>query len=267
MNEDTGITVHAFIRPGTPGTVGREVLSQIVDLHNFGIVGVGSKIWVNFDIPHAMWLLSDISTFLHVAVVPTAGWVRLTRTSVAWARLAPDTSRNPTFSFTTNDVPMPVQPHDTITVALRNGDPARMRAQFGGTHHAMPNYEISHGQMRAIDFKRGSSVEREPLAQPSEFDVNHAGIRGLDLMSATTGPHMHRVIRRNLPAFTNVLKIEEFYKVQGAQSRISEIADTFTAPIIADIAKLGEVGPFSGYSDDSSDDYVDEQSADASKTD
>jgi hypothetical protein len=256
MSEDTGITIHAFIRPGTPSSAGPAVITQIVDLYNFGVISAGSKIWCNMDIPNALWVLSDISTFLRIVDVPTAGWVRLTRNSIAWGRIARDTSLNPSHGFSAADMPLPVQDHDTITVALRNTDPNRMRAQFGGTHHSMPNFEIARGMMRAIDLKHVGNFKREPLAEPSEFDVNHAGIRGLDLMSATTGPHMHRVIRQNIAAFTTTLLIEEFHKIQAAQNRIAQIAELITSPIVSSIAKLNDVGPFDDYDDE--DHQVDE---------
>lgn len=253
MSEDTGITIHAFIRPGTPSSAGPAVITQIVDLYNFGVIGPGSKIWCNMDIPNALWVLADISTFLRIVDVPTAGWVRLTRNSAVWGRVARDTVANPSHGFSVVDMPLLVQEYDTITVALRNTDTHRMRAQFGGTHHAMPNFEISRGMMRAVDMKNIGTIKREPLEKPSEFDVNHAGIRGLDLMSATTGPHMHRVIRKNIEAFTTTLLVEEFHKIQGAQNRISQITESITSPIIANIAKLKDVGPFGDYEDEDGD--------------
>lgn len=250
MTETSGITVHAFIRPGTPSSAGPAVVTQIVDLYEFGVIGPGSRVWCNLDIPNALWVLSEVSTYLRFVDVPTAGWVRLTHDSVVWGRVAADTTRAPSHGFCTADMPLALQPHDTVTVALRNSDTARMRAQFGGSHHAMHDYEISRGMMRAIDLKMGGRFAKTPPEPPSEFDTHHAGVRGLDLMAATTGPHMHKVIRKNIDAFTTVIDTAEFARIKAAQQRISQIAEKVTDPIVQRISGLSDIGPFAGYDAD-----------------
>lgn len=249
-NGDNTVTVHAFIRPGTPASAGPAVVTQIVDLYEFGVIGPGSRVWCNLDVPNALWVLSDTSTFLRFVDVPTAGWVRLTHDSVAWGRVAIDTTRGPSHGFTAGDMPMPVQPHDTVTVAFRNTDTALMRAQFSGAHHPMRDFEIGHGMMRAIDLKAGGVQRKTPPGPPGQFASNHAGVRGLDLMAATTGPHMHRVIRENLDSFTTVIDAVEFGRIKAAQQRISQIAEVITDPIVQRIAALPDIGPFAGYDDD-----------------
>lgn len=247
---DTGVTVHAFIRPGTPASAGPAVVTQVVDLYEFGVIGPGSTVWCNLDVPNALWVLSDVSTFLRIVDVPTAGWVRLTHDSAVWGRVAIDTTRAPSHGFSTSDMPMSVQAHDTVTVAFRNTDSARMRAQFGGAHHAMHDFEIGRGMMRAIDLKAGGHQTKAAPNAPSQFSSNHAGVRGLDLMAATTGPHMHRVIRENLDAFTTVIDVAEFGRIKAAQQRISQIAEVITDPIVQRIAALKDVGPFTADNDD-----------------
>lgn len=244
MSQSTGVTVHAFIRPGTPASAGPSVVTQIVDLYEFGVLGPGSEVWANLDVPNALWVLSDTSTFLRVVDVPSAGWVRLTRNSVVWGRVSNDTSRSPSHGFSVNDMPLPVQGHDTVTVVFRNTDPARMRAQFGAAHHAMHDYQIEHGMMRAVDLKLNGQ-QRQPVAHDaSQFSRNHAGVRGLDLMACTTGPAMHKVIRENLEAFTTSIDIAEFGRIRAAQQRISQIAEVITDPIVQRIAALRDIGPF-----------------------
>lgn len=249
-DETNGVTVYAFIRPGTPASAGPAVVSQIVDLYEFGVLGPGSKVWCNLDIPNALWVLSDVSTYLRFVDVPTAGWVRLTHETVVWGRVAIDTTRAPRHGFSVDDMSIDVQPHDTVTVALRNCDTARMRAQFGGTHHVMNNYEISHGRMRAIDLKTGGQAMKTPPGPPGQFAINHAGVRGLDLMAATTGPHMHKVIRENLEAFTALIDVANFGRIKAAQQRISQIAESITDPIVQRISTLPDVGPFDSGEDD-----------------
>ncbi|MFA5707532.1 hypothetical protein [Mycolicibacterium sp.] len=248
--ESTGVTVHAFIRPGTPSSAGPAVVTQIVDLYEFGLIGPGSQVWCNLDVPNALWVLSDRSTFLRIVDVPTAGWVRLTHDSAVWGRVAIDTTKSPSHGFNAADMPMPVQPHDTVTVAFRNTDPAPMRAQFGGAHHPMHDFEVSHGMMRAVDLKTGSPSRKARPGPPGQFASNHAGVRGLDLMAATTGPHMHKVIRENLEAFTTVIDASEFGRIKAAQQRISQIAEVITDPIVQRISALRDVGPFIDDDDD-----------------
>lgn len=248
-SETAGVTVHAFIRPGTPASAGPAIVTQIVDLYEFGVIGPGSRVWCNLDIPNALWVLSDTSTFLRFVDVPTAGWVRLTQDSVVWGRVAADTTRSPRHGFSVTDMPLPIQTHDTVTVALRNTDTARMRAQFGGTHHVMHDYEVTHGVMRAIDLKSGGRVSKMPPSKPGQFAFNHAGVRGLDLMAATTGPHMHKVIRENLDVFTSVVNAAEFGRIKAAQQRISQIAEVITDPIVQRTSSLRDIGPFTSYDD------------------
>lgn len=256
MSESTGVTVHAFIRPGTPASAGPAVVTQIVDLYEFGVLGPGSEVWANLDVPNALWVLSDTSTFLRVVDVPSAGWVRLTRNSVVWGRVSNDTSRSPSHGFSVADMPMSVQDYDTVTVVFRNTDTARMRAQFGAAHHAMRDFQIEHGMMRAVDLKLGSTQRRPGASPPSQFARNHAGVRGLDLMACTTGPAMHKVIRENLDAFTAVVDTAEFARIKAAQQRISQIAEVITDPIVQRINALRDVGPFMGEVDDDDDDAV-----------
>ena len=261
---DNAVTVHAFIRPGTPASAGPAVVTQIVDLYEFGVIGPGARVWCNLDVPNALWVLSDISTSLRFVDVPTAGWVRLTHDSVVWGRVAIDTTRGPSHGFTVSDMPMPVQAHDTVTVAFRNTDTARMRAQFGGSHHPMRDFEISHGMMRAIDLKAGGMARKPLPPTPGQFASNHAGVRGLDLMAATTGPHMHRVIRENLDAFTTTIDAAEFGRIKAAQQRISQIAEVITDPIVQRIAALRDIGPFTGYDEDANGDVEGEPAKHAS---
>ncbi len=244
MNEASGITVHAFIRPGTPASAGPVMVTQIVDLYEFGVIGAGSEVWANLDVPNALWVLSDTSTFVRFVDVPSAGWVRLTRSSIVWGRVANDTSRAPSHGFSVSDMPMPVRDYDTVTVVFRNSDSARMRAQFGAQHHAMHDFQIEHGMMRAVDLKSGSAFRTTSPAEPSQFSRNHAGVRGLDLMACSTGPHMHKVIRENLDAFTTVINTGEFGRIKAAQQKISQVAEGITDPIVQRISTLRDIGPF-----------------------
>lgn len=257
-NVDSGVTVHAFIRPGTPTSAGPAVVTQIVDLYEFGVIGPGSRVWCNLDVPNALWVLSDTSMYLTFVDVPVAGWVRLTTNSAVWGRVALDTSRAPSRGFSVRDMPMPVQPHDTVAVAFRNTDTAKMRAQFLGANHPMHDFEISHGMMRAIDLKSNGTARKTPPNPPVQFAANHAGVRGLDLMAATTGPNMHRVIRENLEAFTTVIEVSEFGRIKAAQQRISQIAEVITDPIVQRIAALRDIGPFSGFDEYDGDEVGDD---------
>lgn len=245
-----GVTVHAFIRPGTPASAGPAVVTQIVDLYEFGVIGPGSEVWANLDVPNALWVLGDTSTFLRFADVPSAGWVRLTHSSVVWGRVSLDTTRSPSHGYSVADMPMPLQTYDTVTVAFRNTDAARMHAQFGGSHHPMRDYQIEHGPMRAIDLKPGGTVRRPPISEPSQFSRNHAGVRGLDLMACTTGPSMHRIIRENLDAFTVVIDPSDFSRIRVAQQKINDATVRITDPIVQRIASLRDIGPFIGDAED-----------------
>ncbi|KXO90610.1 Uncharacterised protein (plasmid) [Tsukamurella tyrosinosolvens] len=239
-----GITVHAFIRPSTPPSAGPAVVSRIVDMHDAGILGPGSEVWCNLDVPNALWVLDEVSSFVTMVDVPTAGWVRLTHNSATWGRRSGDTGRGAAHGFSSADMPIPAGPHDTITVLFRNSDRTKMRAQFGAKHHPLHNYEISHGMMRVIDMKTYEDMGRTRPGQPSEWARHHAGTRGIDLMASSTGAHMHKVIRENLDAFTTVIDPSEFERIRAAQQRISQNAERVIDPIIQKISQLDAIGPY-----------------------
>lgn len=236
MTDDSAITLHAYLRPGTPSMAGVAAVAQIADLYESGQLGPGSRVWCNLDVPNALWVLSDISTFVRFVDVPTAGWVRLTKDSTAWARLADDTPGGAAIRYGVKDMPMPVQPHDTVTVAFVNTDPAPMRAQHTGRHHEMINREISHGMMRALDLKVTEC--REPPPPPSDWATGNAITRGLDLMACTSGPETHRVIRDNLDAYTTSIGAEELGRIKATRMRMSQIAEVITDPIAQRVAEL-----------------------------
>lgn len=244
MNEANGISVHVYIRPGTPASAGPTVVTQIVDLYEFGVIGPGSEVWANLDVPNALWVLNDTSTFLRFVDVPTAGWVRMTQGSMVWARVANDTRKSATHGFSVDDMPMPMTDYDTVTVAFRNTDNAKMRAQFGAGHHPMHDYQVEYAGMRAVDLKANRQARRGPLAEPSMFARNHAGVRGLDLMACTTGPHMHKVIRENMDAFTTTIDVMDFDRIRAAQSKIGRVVEGITDPIAQKINALADIGPF-----------------------
>lgn len=249
-SHDGAVTLHMFIRPGTPASAGMPLLSQIAEMYEFGVLGPGSRVWCNLDIPNALWVLSDISTFLRIVDVPTAGWVRLSSNAASWGSVASNIARTPGYSFSTAHMPIEVQPHDTVTVAFRNTDTARMRAMFSQVTHHMDDFEITHKSLRVIDFKTGGFERKQPLGKPSEFDIHYAAVRGLDLLAATTGPAMHKVLRENLESFTAQIDVAEFDRIRSVQQRMAQIAEGVTDPIVQRIAKLEAVGPFQVYTDE-----------------
>lgn len=250
MSTDDGVTLHMFIRPGTPNGAAGAVVSQLAELFEFGLIGPGSAVWANLELPNALWVLSDRSSFLRIVDVPTAGWVRLTTNSASWGNVAMGITKTPGFVFSTNDMPIPAQEHDTVTVAFRNTDATRMRGFYGGNTHEMEDFEITYRAVRAVDFKIGGFQQKAPPQPPNDFDRHHAAIRGLDLMAATTGPAVHRVIRENLDAFTTTVDVEEFDRIRVVQQRMAQIAEGISDPIVHRIAGLDGIGPYRGYLDD-----------------
>lgn len=247
MTDDGAITLHAFIRPGTPTSVASHTLvAQLAELYEFGVIGPGNRVWCNFDIPNALWVLAETSTFLRVVDVPVAGYVRLTRRGMAWGRVARDTTDQVRVRIERNELPIDIQQHDEVTVAFRNGDDTLMRVQHTGDNHDMVDYESYYKGLRVIDFKINGRHRKTPPEQPSEFDRNQAGVRGLDLMCATVGPAMHRFIRENLDAFTNRVDVGEFARIKAAQERLAQLTERVTDPIVHNIADLDSGTLFRG---------------------
>ena len=247
MSNEAPVTLHAWICPGTPPGATTAVMAQLAELYEFGLIGPGSRVWYNADLPNAMWLLSDRSTFLRIVDVPAAGWVYVNADGAYWDRRqesVQDTRRAGRPGLCLEAMPIPVQEHDQVTVAFRNFDPRGMRAKIGRDSLEFEDYEATYRRLRVVDFKIEGVGRKAPLAAPTEFDTSQASIRGLDLMAATTGPAMHKVIRENLAAFTTTIEPIDFAEYDVMRDRAIRYSERFTDPIQARIAGLDGVGPF-----------------------
>lgn len=242
-----GVTAYFFIRPTTPSSARAAAYTQIVEMYESGLIGPGSTVWCNLDVPNGMWVLSDVSQFVRIIDVPTAGWVRITRSGVVWGRLALDTTKNPSHGFNISDMPMPRREYDTVTVAFRNADSTPLRAQFAGGHHPLIDGSIEHHGIRVVDLKTTGALKLPELGPADEFDRDHAGIRGLDLLACSTGPHMHRVIRKHRSAFKVVIDPSDFSRVKSLNSRIAKLAEEVTDPVVQQISQIAEIGSFDGH--------------------
>lgn len=249
--------MHLYIRPGTPPGASEAVVTQLAELYEFGLIGPGSEVWVNVEIPGVLWLLSDRSRYVRIADVPTAGWARLSGKTVSWGNTKPNITKTPGFIFSTSDMPMPAQRLDEVTVALRNTDASRMRAVHSGTTHEMEDFEIVHRSVCVVDLKLGGFMRKAPLAAPSDFDIHYASVRGLDLMAATTGLKTHRVIRDNLDAFTTTIDIDKFDKIHATHQRMGQVSEGITEPVMERINALEEMGSFQGYDEEDAFDTAD----------
>jgi hypothetical protein len=241
MTDDTAVTLHLFIRPGTPPGAAGPVVSQLAELFEFGLIGPGSRVWANLEVPGGMWILSDKSTFVRVVDVPVAGWVRLTRETAAWGRTHRATTESPRKLFSADELPMTLLDRDLITVALRNADPRRMRAVHTGAPQQMRDFEVVHGQMRAVDFKIGGFERKAPLKAPTERDTAHAVLRGIDLLTATEPPDAYGDIADNLDAFTVHIDVDEFERIRAVRQRAAQIAESVVDPIAYRVEQLGIV--------------------------
>jgi len=248
--QDSAVTVHLYIRPGTPPGASEAVVTQIAELYEFGMLGAGSRVWVNIEIPGVMWLLSDRSRYVRIADVPTAGWVRLSGKTVSWGNTRHNITKTPGYVFSTSDMPMPPQPLDEVTVALRNTDKQSMCAMHSGNSQEMQDFEIVHRSVCVVDLKLGGFRRKAKLAQPSDFDIHYASVRGLDLMAATTGLKMHRVIRENLDAFTTTIDVDRFDRIQATHQRMGKVSEGITEPVMERIKALEEMGSFQGFDEE-----------------
>jgi hypothetical protein len=255
---DSAITLHMFIRPGTPAGASETVVRQLAELYEFGLIGPGSEVWVNIEIPGVLWILSDRSSYLHIADVPTAGWVRLSGKTASWGSRRMNIAKAPGYVFSTENMPMPVHPNDSVTVALRNTDATAMRAVHSGAVHEMDDFEITYRSMRAVDFKLGGFMRKEPLKPPSEFDAHYAAVRGLDLLAALDGNAVHRVIRENLDAFTTTIDIDRFDRIRAVHQRMDQVSEAIIEPVVERIKALPQIGMFQGYDDVNIEDTDDE---------
>jgi len=236
------ITLHMFARRDTPSLAGAAVTQQITELIEAGFLGAGSRVWCNLEIPNAMWVLSDCSTFLRIVDVPTAGWVRLTHSSAVWGRTAAATTQAPHHLLNTADLPIPVQPRDLVTVALRNADARLMRAIFDGCPQPVENLTVENRPMRAIDLKPCELVPHPRLREPSEYDRHYAAVRGLDLMAATE-PALHLQICENLDAFTSVIRPEDYERMRSARQRSAQASERIVDPIMQSVQELDFLEP------------------------
>lgn len=237
---DGTITLRAFIRPGTPPSApGSTLIPTIGELYRFGLLGPGSQVWVNFDLPQTMWILSDRSSLLRIVDVPLAGHVRMTSKYMAWSLSYDQAVKSKSNGTARSGARIPVERDampvtlgggDLMTVAFRNADPVPMRAAVANGSKVMENYEYSCYGMRAVDFKVGDIYSREPLASPPESEVYQAHARGMDLLCATSETRLHRKIHENIEALTVRLDPDILDRVKAQQDRINTITENVLAP-------------------------------------
>lgn len=245
--ETNTISAHLFIRPRTQRLVYAELLQRIASLVEAGVLQAGDHIWANLDIPTGIWALTDVSTYIQVVDTPRAGWARIGKSSVRWSRAHRDTAGARQIFSVDNDLPIKPAQYDTYTVCFRNADPKALRGQFdGGTHKASGmHFDFATGSMRVIDLKvSGAAAQRPPHPDPVDFARWHSGLRGLDLLSATTGPGFHEVLRNNESVFTVPIQLDDIAHVQVLHGQIANVADTWVQPVIEGMARLGAIGDF-----------------------
>lgn len=254
-----GVTLYAFLRPGIPAVAGAQAVTQIADLYDFGLIGPGSHVWWNSDWPRAMWILSDVSTFLWVEDVPAAGWARLTKSEVAWGRRYPDVFESPRHFFGIKDMPMPAQDHDHVTVAYRNCDPTALRAQFNGRKQHLEDHKVTHARVSVVDLKTEGLARREtPIGQPGVVETTHAVQRGLSLMTATCGKNrsgqkVAKMIHDNLDSFSQVITVDDFTRIKVSRQRVTQATESITDPLTQRIAALPGFNSVNGQEDEDDD--------------
>jgi hypothetical protein len=244
MTTEAAVTLHLFVRHHTPPAGVSHVITQIAELFEFGLIGLGSRVWVNAEIPGVMWLLSDRATLLRIDDVATAGWCRLTSETAAWGPTIRSTTAPTRRLFSIADLPVEVQDRDLVTLALRNADHSRMRAAFDGRPQEMIDFEATHPhqRMRVVDLKLGGFMRKEPLKVPTDYDTARAVVRGLELLTATA-PDLHHQIAANLPAFTTTISLEQIDRIHGAELRRETVAQGISEPLLERVNQLGLLVP------------------------
>lgn len=177
--------VYMYASADTPSDAATACFLDISELYRMKFLGEDSTVWLNAEAPEAgMWVLTDRSTYVKVYRNTYAGWLRLTRSHVRWARTFNATTRDAIQVLDIRAIPEDTNPVATIVMAHRERG-TRVRV-VGGSAILNPD---AHGvttfdPFSVVDLNNFIPPDRTKTVSP--YEAAHAMINGAAVMACTS---------------------------------------------------------------------------------
>lgn len=210
-------------------------LSTIANLWHMKYLPSDASVWVNGDHPQlGMWVLADTSSHVRVHRSVEAGWARINRSSVRFARSAESTVSRPlaTYSLAETDIGVS-DPNMTILVSHSQTD---KRLQL------LANSKIAHPVNGVVRFDPFTVVDLNHYTAPEHATTNpvlaaDAMVNGVKLMTYGADPDRVQMVKDNIESFVFDVDDKLSERIYGASQQTTKTAQH----IIVQIAqKLGE---------------------------
>jgi hypothetical protein len=216
----------------TPDTAERKLFSptllDLASLWHRGFLDDSSTVWVNADRDSSrFWALTDRSQFVFVIAQPTPGFIRVTKSSVRWARSFDASVDNPVITEDISELPGGVATNVTV-IAKHTCAERPVTVINGGSGKSVPLSEdgtAEIGNVTVIDWPR--FVQR-PLDQPEQYEVVNAELHGIEFLRNTVDPSAAELIRKHMMDYRVEVKPEDFTQINVMLDRI----DTYSQQLI-----------------------------------
>lgn len=191
--------VYMYASADTPREAAASSFIDLSELYRMKFLNDESTVWLNAEAPEAgMWVLTDRSTYVKVYRNTYAGWLRLTRSSVRWARTFNATTRDAVHVLDIRAIPEDTNPVATIVMVHRERG-TRVRV-VGGSAIQNPD---AHGVTTFDPFSvvdLSSYIPPDRTKPVSPYEAAHAMINGAAVMSCTSNDG-GEFIRANMDQF------------------------------------------------------------------
>lgn len=209
-------------------------LSDIAGLWHLKYLPSDATVWINGDHPHlGMWVLSDDSSHVRVRRSVEAGWARINRSSVRFARSAEATVNRPLATYSLDEIDIGVSdPNMTIVVSHSQSE---KRLQL------VANSKIAYPVNGTVRFDPFTVVDLNHYDPPEKSTTNpvlaaDAMVNGVKLMTYGAEPDRVQMVKDNIEAFAFDVDDKLSERIHGANQKTMQTAQH----IIVQIAqKLG----------------------------
>lgn len=237
--------VYMYASSNTPANAASKSFLRITELYRSGFLTKDATVWMNADAPEAgMWALTYRSSYVFVNETVRAGWYRLTRTNVRWARTLNDTSRNGDTVLDIRDVPTDVSTNANATIiALHRENGARVGVVADGSIQRPDSHGlIKFDPFTVIDLHTYSIPKDR---KPSSFESAHAMLNGAAIM-ACTSPDNGEFIKSNMDLFKVDFGEEHLNFLDKHWAQVESYAKIQTDMLISRVKELGLSGAWAG---------------------
>lgn len=199
-----------------------DALTAIADLWHLRYLPSDATVWINGDHPElGVWVLTDRSTHVRIHRSISAGWARMTRSSVKFARTSEAAHTRPLATYTLDDLDL--VGHDVKSTILVLHSEHSKRVQF------IANSKVAYPVNGTVTFDPFTVVDLQNFTPPEHASTNpvvaaDAMINGVSLMTYGAAPERAALVRDNIEAFQFDIDDSLSKNIHGQSEKISKTA-------------------------------------------